>query len=43
MRLRDDKRRFQNPFVREAKLIGVLILILGLILLVTIFFGRVAL
>ena len=39
MPLPDDKRRFQNPFAREAKVIGAIILILGLILLVTLFVG----
>jgi len=35
----DNKGQFRNPFAREAKVIGVLILILGLILLVTVFLG----
>ena len=39
MRLREDKREFDNPFKREAKVIGSLILLLGIMALIAIFFG----
>ena len=39
MQLRDHKHKFDNPFKREAKVIGGLILLLGIIALIAIFFG----
>ena len=39
MRLREDKRKFDNPFKREAKVLGGLILLLGIIALAAVFFG----
>jgi hypothetical protein len=39
MHFREAKRKADNPFKREAKVIGGLILLLGIIALVAIFFG----